>query len=170
MSALKLTRLLVLLICFGVVNAFTIASAKACPAFFNWVKEETIDSAWVIFRGSIVSYQRVNEHRARMNFKTIETYRGEKRESWDVFWESGTFGLMKDIDQFRMHFGGDTVIGLRKPLGRGTVMTGDYAWVEYPWVKQTYCSRPLLVKWQKGNSFVGDFSNLVERGVIPKVK
>lgn len=170
LSALKLARLVVLLIFLGVANAFTIASPKACSAFLNWVQNETIDAAWVIFRGSIVSYKRVSEHRASMTFKTLETYRGEKRDSWDVFWESGTFGVMKDIDQFRMYFGQDTVIGLRKPLGRGTVVTGDYAWVEAPWVKQTFCSRPFLVKWQTGNSFVGDFSKLVERGVIPNMK
>lgn len=164
-SSPKLFRLTILLVMSGLAFLNTTVGAKACRIAHHEVQDETIDATWVIFRGAVVSYQLIDSAYAKVIFKTTETYRGESRKTWEVIWQNSTFGHPKDIGEFRKHFGKDTVVGLRKPEDLGPRRT----W-KYPWVKQSPCRPPVMVKWRGGNAVFDLFSILVEKGVIPNTK
>lgn len=137
--------------------------AIACRLAHLDVKKETIDATWVIFRGSILSYEIIDGQYAKVVFRTRETYRGEARQAWKVAWQNSTFELPKNISEFKEQFGDDTVVGLHKPENSGPTEM----WT-LPLVMQSACRPSFMVRWHARNPFPKLFSELVERGVIPQ--
>ena len=77
-------------------------------------KENTIDHADIIFRGSLVAIEPASGlmGKFKLKFEVVETFRGIETSSWTVIWNHGSTGISKNLLDDKRKIGEDFVVAL----------------------------------------------------------
>ena len=156
--------------CFAGVSLWSAPSVNACAVGQSHFRLETLDSAETVFRGHVSAYEIIEGNFVKLKFKTIETYKGQKRPEWTLIWANSTFAVPDNIEEFRRHYGDDTMVGVTPTATVGpnhapssvSISPRNPETLNYPWVMQSPCAPPIMVKWN--NHWL---QTLIDRGTIP---
>lgn len=113
-----------------------------------------IRTADLVVRGEVVEFSKVGfgeerplEHYGLIRLKVIETWKGEEREEWELYWWNSTFGIPED-----WQFGAEVVIAAIDPSRPQPPLRGPSATVrgtvrpDLHQVLQAPCASPFVFR------------------------